>query len=261
MRGIFSAGVLDAFIDHGYRPFDVCFGVSAGSTNLAAWLSDQRGRNYTVLTDYSCRPQFIDATRFFRGGHWLDLDWLWEITIREIRLDLPRFDRQPIPLYVVATRIASGEAVYIRATAKNLESLLKASCSVPIAYRGFPILEGQRLTDGGVADSIPVAKAYAMGAREITVILSRPRGYRKNRSRAPWLLRRLLARHPRLAQAMINRRQAYNRAIDFIEHPPPGCRVRVIAPPRGFAVGRLTTDRSRLEAGYAMGLAAGRAVV
>ena len=130
MRGIFSTGVLDAFSDGGFRPFDVCYGVSAGSTNLAAWLAGQRGRNFKVITDYSCRPPFIDFRRFLLGGHWLDLDWLWDITIREIRLDLQRFARQPIPLYVVATRVADGQAGYIRARAENLETLLKASCAV-----------------------------------------------------------------------------------------------------------------------------------
>jgi predicted patatin/cPLA2 family phospholipase len=259
MRGIFSTGVLDAFSDADYRPFDVCFGVSAGSTNLAAWLAGQRGRNYTVITDHSCRPPFIDFKRFLMGGHWLDLDWLWAVTIREIRLDLARFERQAIPLYVVVTRVADGEAAYLKATAANLEALLKASCAVPIAYRDFPAIDGEPLTDGGVADSIPVIKAYAMGARDITVILSRSMGYRKTRFKAPWLLRRLLKRQPRLARAMIDRHRAYNRAIDFIEDPPPDCRIRVVAPPRGFAVGRVTTDRTRLDAGYAMGLAAGRA--
>jgi predicted patatin/cPLA2 family phospholipase len=261
MRGIFSTGVLDAFFDHQYRPFDVCLGVSAGSTNLAAWLAHQRGRNYKVITDYSCRPQFISFKRFLGGGHWLDLDWLWEITIREIRLDLQRFARQSIPLYVVTTKVADGQAAYIRATAENLEHLLKASCSVPIVYREFPVIDGERMTDGGVADSIPVVAAHRMGARDITVVLSRPNGYRKTTPKTPWLLRRMLSKTPQLAEAMINRAVTYNRTIDFIENPPPGCRIQVIAPPHDFAVGRMTTDSAKLRAGYAMGLEAAKSIL
>jgi predicted patatin/cPLA2 family phospholipase len=260
MRGIFSTGVLDAFYDHQYRPFDFCLGVSAGSTNLAAWLAYQRGRNYKVITDYSCRPQFISFKRFMLGRHWLDLDWLWEITIREVRLDLERFADQPIPLFVVTTKVADGQAAYIRATAQNLEHLLKASCSVPIVYRDFTVIDGEQMTDGGVADSIPVIKAYEMGARDITVILSRPDGYRKKRPRSPWLLRRILSKTPRLAEAMITRDMRYNRSIDFIENPPEGCRIRVIAPSNGFAVGRMTTDAAKLKAGYEMGLQAARSL-
>lgn len=260
MRGIFSTGVLDGFLDRHYRPFDFCLGVSAGSTNLAAWLARQRGRNHKVITDYSCRPQFISFKRFLMGGHWLDLDWLWDITIREIRLDLEAFAQQPIPLHVVTTRVADGQADYIRATAGNLEQLLKASCSVPIVYRDFTVLEGEPMTDGGVADAIPVIKAHEMGARDITAILSRPNGYRKTPPRSPWLLRRLLSKSPQLAEAMISRAQRYNRSIDFIENPPAGCRIRVVAPSDGFAVGRTTTDAAKLRAGYEMGLAAARSL-
>ncbi|WP_330961138.1 patatin-like phospholipase family protein [Photobacterium sp. 53610] len=256
MRGIFATGVLDGFLEKGYRPFDFCIGVSAGSTNLAAWLANQHGRNYRVITDYSCRPEFISLRRFVRGGHWLDLDWLWKITINEIRLDLDAFAAQPVPLYVVTTQVTTGEAVYTRATAGNLEQLLKASCSVPVAYRDFPELNGIAMTDGGVADSIPVMKAYEMGAREITVILSRPLGYRKKASKASWLVRRMLADTPHLAHVMMNRAESYNQAIDFIENPPADCKIRVIAPPAEFDVGRITTDKKRLDAGYQMGLAA-----
>lgn len=256
MRGIFAAGVLDGFIDRAYRPFDFCIGVSAGSTNLAAWLANQRGRSYKVITDYSCRPEFIDFRRFIRGGHWLDLDWLWEITIREINIDVEVMARQPIPLYVVTTSVESGEAEYIEATPDNLNQLLKASCSVPIAYRHFPKINNQPMTDGGVADSIPVIKAYEMGAREITVVLSRPLGYKKPPVRSKWLLRKLLSDFPVLAEAMINRAESYNRAIEFINNPPLDCDIKVIAPPDNFEVGRITTDPAKLDAGYQFGLEA-----
>lgn len=260
MRGIFATGVLDGFRDRQYRPFDFCMGVSVGSTNLAAWLAGQQGRNYKVITDYSCRPQFMSLGRFLFGGHWLDLDWLWDITIKEIRLDIAAFSRQTIPLYVAVTRVTTGEAVYIKATGDNLEQLLKASCALPIVYRDFPVLAGEQLADGGVADSIPVVKAYEMGAQKITVILSHPRGYRKTPPRMPWLVRRVLSKTPQLAQTMLRRAERYNRAIGFIEDPPPDCRIQVIAPPAHFAVGRMTKDRAKLDAGYAMGLEAARGI-
>ena len=256
MRGIFAAGVLDSFIDNNYSPFDFCIGVSAGSTNLAGWLANQRGRSYKVITDYSCRPAFIDFTRFIRGGHWLDLDWLWDITIREIKIDAEAMARQSIPLYVVTTEVGTGDAVYTRATPDNLHELLKASCSVPIAYRHFPRIDNEPMTDGGVADSIPVIKAYEMGARDITVVLSRPQGYKKSPVRNKWLMRKLLSDSPVLAEAMIKRAENYNRAIEFICEPPPDCNIRVIAPPAHFAVGRITTDPAKLDDGYRLGIEA-----
>ena len=257
MRGIFSAGVLDCFHDLHFNPFDACLGVSVGSTNLAAWLAGQRGRNYKVITDYSCRPEFISFRNFIRGGHWLDLDWLWPITIKEIRLDLKTFVNQPVPLYVVTTRVATGEAVYIEANGGNLEAVLKASCSVPLLYRGFPTLENEMMTDGGVADAIPVEKAYAMGAREITVILSHPWGYRKKMPKFFCLIRHSLKHYPELTAVMLKRAERYNRSLDFIASPPADCQVNLIAPPADFAVSRLTRDFDRLQQGYEQGLVAG----
>lgn len=256
MRGIFASGVLDRFIEQQYRPFDFCIGVSAGSTNLASWLSHQKQRNYRIITHYSCLPEFIDFGRFIRGGHWLELDWLWDILAKECYYDMAAFVQQPIPLFVVTTNINTGEAVYIKSTEDNLEQILKASCSVPIAYRDFPTYQGDPMTDGGIADSIPVIKAYEMGAKEITVVLSRPLGYRKKTPKIPWLITKTLKRHPKLADAMVNRATNYNQAIDFIMQPPADCKIHIIAPPDDFNVGRLTTDKAVLEAGYQMGITA-----
>ncbi|MGY3943968.1 patatin-like phospholipase family protein [Aeromonas tecta] len=259
MRGIFAAGVLDAFLAKGKTAFDHCIGVSAGAVNLAAYLAGQQGRNHRVITDYSCRPEFISLAKFLRGGHWLDLDWLWEITIREIRLDLAHFAESRVPLTVVTTRVSDGQAAYLRGSAEALEQQIKASCSVPLAYRDFVSIGGEAMTDGGVADSIPVRHAYEQGAREITVVLSRPLGYRKRAPRLPALHRHLLRRTPALAEASLVRHRSYNDAIDFIRQPPADCRIRVIVPPAGFRVGRMTTDRDRLEQGYQMGWQAGLA--
>ena len=252
MRGIFATGVLDAFIQANYQPFNQCYGVSAGATNIAAYLCAQYKRNHAVLTDYSCRPEFIDFIRFIKGGHLFDLDWLWQETIRDIRLDLDTFEKQASEFYIVTTNIQTGQAEYLKANATLLEEQLKASCALPIAYREFPVINNLQLTDGGVADSIPIRKAYEMGNKEITVILSQPLGYKKKPSKAPWFVKRLYKNTPALRRA-----ENYNQSIDFITNPPSDCKINIIAPPPNFAVGRTTKSFEKLSAGYEMGLNAG----
>ena len=88
LRGVFSTGLLDAFLEARFNPFDLFIGVSSGASNLAAYLAGMIGRNRNIYMDYSLRPDFISYPKFLRGGHLLDLDWLWDITIREVRLDL-----------------------------------------------------------------------------------------------------------------------------------------------------------------------------
>ncbi|MCZ4250025.1 patatin family protein [Pseudoalteromonas shioyasakiensis] len=257
MRGIFATGVLDAFIQANYQPFTQCYGVSAGATNIAAYLCAQYKRNHAVITDYSCRPEFIDFVRFIKGGHLFDLDWLWQETIRDIRLDLDTFEKQASEFYIVTTNIQTGQAEYLKANATHLEQQLKASCALPIAYREFPVIDNLQLTDGGVADSIPIRKAYEMGNKEITVILSQPLGYKKKPSKAPWFVKRLYKNTPALAEATLRRAENYNQSIDFITNPPSDCKINIIAPPPNFAVGRTTKSFEKLSAGYEMGLNAG----
>lgn len=257
MRGIFATGVLDAFIQANYQPFNQCYGVSAGATNIAAYLCAQYKRNHAVITDYSCRPEFIDFVRFIKGGHLFDLDWLWQETMRDIRLDLDTFEKQASEFYIVTTNIKTGQAEYLKASTTLLEEQLKASCALPIAYREFPVIDNLQLTDGGVADSIPIRKAYEMGNKEITVILSQPLGYKKKPSKAPWFVKRLYKNTPALAEATLRRAENYNQSIDFIANPPSDCKINIIAPPPDFAVGRTTKSFEKLSAGYEMGLNAG----
>src|SRR4051794_38376613 len=87
MRGIYAAGVLDAFLERGFHPFALAVGSSAGACNLASHLAAQHGRNRRCYATQMSRTEFIDARRFFRGGHWLDLDYLWDAFAREDPLD------------------------------------------------------------------------------------------------------------------------------------------------------------------------------
>lgn len=261
MRGIFAAGVLDEFLAQQYQPFTSYFGVSAGATNVAAYLCKQATRNYKVITDYSCRPEFINLPRFVKGGHLFDLDWLWQETVREIPLNTDEFSQSPHDFYIVATAIESGQAHYLQATGSEMVEQLKASCAIPIAYRDYPTINGIAMTDGGVADSIPVKKAYEMGASEITVILSQPLGYRKKDVKVAWLTKQLYKNTPALAQASLQRSKNYNSSIDFLHNAPPDCKINIIAPPAGFKVGRTTKNRAILDIGYQMGINEAKAYI
>ncbi|QEN09145.1 patatin family protein [Oceanispirochaeta crateris] len=261
MRGIFSAGVLDGFLQEDYNPYDFCIGVSAGATNLAAWLCGQQGRNYKVITDYSCRPEFISFRKYLLGGHAIDLDWLWEITIREITLDLHEFKKKKTDFYVGVTNAITGQAEYLVPEDQSLISIIKGSCALPGLYRDFPEYNGLIMSDGGVADPIPVLQAYNLGSRDITVILSRPAGYRKKKGVSASLSALMIPGKKELAKTMKNRWQIYNNAIDFLENPPADCRVNIITPPQNFEVNRLTKDAGKLDARYRMGLEAAQQVM
>ena len=257
MRGIFAAGVLDGFIEQNFFDFDFAIGVSAGSTNLVGYLCGQKGRSHKIITEFATNKRFIDMMRWLRGGHFCDVEWLWRQSYDEVWLDFEYYQAHNIPLYVVTTSILTGKAHYPILNAENMHQIFPASCAIPLAYRDYPKVDGEPMTDGGIADAIPVRKAYELGARDLTVVLSRPLGYRKKATRMTKLIKRLFKNQPALQEVMLRRSQDYNDALEFLEKPPIDCKVTVIAPPANFKVGRFTRDRKLLQQGYEAGLTLG----
>jgi predicted patatin/cPLA2 family phospholipase len=253
MRGIFSTGLLDGFLAAHFNPFDFYIGVSSGSTNIAAYLAAMIGRNRRVYTDFSLRPQFIDYARFFRGGHLIDLDWLWDITIREIRLDLQRIYSKKKPFIVVLTDIESGKACYKATSALDVEHVIKASSAVPLFYRNYPEVDGRPMTDGGVADAIPIGEAIRRGARRIMVLRSRHKGYLKSRGLSDCIMAWSVRHYPLLRREMKSRVHRYNDSVSLIRTPPKDISVVEICPPGDFRMSRFCRDFHTLEEGYAQG--------
>lgn len=255
LRGVFSTGILDGFLDANFNPFDFYIGVSSGASNLAAFLAEMRGRNGKIYMDYSLRPEFISVARFIHGGHLMDLDWLWDITIREIRLDLSAIYSKQKPFITVLTDIQTGHAIYKVTSAEDLEHVLKASSAMPVFYRGYPKVEGRPMTDGGITDAIPVEEAIRRGACRIMVIRSRKRDYTKRRGLSECFMRWYVRRHSLLRLAMVKRVEQYNNAVARIRTPPEGVSIVEICPPESFRVTRLCRDRHALQEGYEQGRA------
>ncbi|MCC5856124.1 MAG: patatin family protein [Idiomarina sp.] len=256
MRGIFAAGVLDLFITENIYPFTHAYGVSAGSTNCVGYLAGNHKRSYQIITDHARRDDFMSLRRYLKGGHFCDVSWLWHASLDELPLDILKYQQRGIPLTVVTTSVASGEPRYFVVEKDNMNDLFPASCAMPLVFRDFPPIENEPMTDGGLTDSIPVIKAYEDGARDITVIRSRPLSYNKDSVRFPSLLKPFFTEHPELFAAVTRRAEQYNRALAFIENPPEDCRIRVIAPPDPFPVSRFTQDLEALNAGYEQGILA-----
>jgi predicted patatin/cPLA2 family phospholipase len=262
MRGVFSAGVLNAFGTSGFDPFDLYIGVSAGACNLAAHLAQQHERNYHVTVNYSATARFIDPLRFISGGHYMDLDWLWDITIKECRLDLERIfsglSDKGKEYLVAATSLNSGLPLYLKPDRSNLEHYIKISSSLPVLYRNILYADSIPALDGGIADPIPVVEAYRRGANEITIIRSRPSGYIKEESSLSFLFPLIFRKYPGLAAAMQRRHRVYMEAVEFIKNPPAGVVVYEIAPPDGLNLGRATKNMDILNEAYNSGINSGR---
>src|SRR4051794_6064259 len=110
MRGIFSAGVLDGLMQLGLDDFDLAIGTSAGACNLASFVARQHGRNLRCYTDIMARRQLFSVRRALRGGHYMDLDWLWGALAAEDPLDEHAITAHRTELVAVATCARTAQA-------------------------------------------------------------------------------------------------------------------------------------------------------
>ncbi|MDM8159645.1 patatin family protein [Labilibaculum sp. K2S] len=261
MRGIFAAGVLDQFIEMEFNPFHSVLGVSAGAVNAATYLSRQRKRNFKMFTDYSLRPEYISWKKFLAGGHLMDLDWSWDITTRELPIDLDVLFANNPDFEIGVTMNSDGRSVFIKPDAESLSHVMKASCTVPLFYRNFLKIDGQIVSDGGVSAPIPIQRAVEKGAVKIMVIRSRPNSFRMKKGMESKLGRLLFRKHPGLVKALLNRPDNYNSSIDFIQNPPQNLQILDICPPENFKTKRFTQDYATLVTDYELGREMGRIAI
>ncbi len=258
MRGVFSAGVLHAFGREDFDPFQLYLGVSAGACNLASHLAGQNRRNFDIIERYTATPNCISMKKFLAGGHLVDLDWLWDITIKEYRLDLERiFSRKDKEYIVVVTSMVTGKPIYLKPDETTLEHYLKVSSSLPVVYRNILKVGSEPASDGGIADSIPVIEAHRRGARRILVVRTRKSNYVKKTGKMHRLHSWLFRKYPEFRKALLRRAENYMKSVEFIKNPPPGTEIMEISPPKGFRTGRLTTNIRVLEPDYMLGIEAG----
>jgi len=261
MRGVFAAGILDAFHEQKFDPFNLYIGVSAGACNLASHLAGQYKRNYRCYTDYMLRPEFISAGKYLRGGHFMDLDWFWDYVDKYDTLDRGSATSLGNKKFlVVTTDVETGEALYTEAESGILDDLLKGSSSVPVMYRNFVKIYGHSVTDGGVADSIPVQEAYRRGARKIMVIRSRPSDYVKSSFFESKILPMIFSSYPALKKALQMREKRYMESVEFLKNPPADAEIIEIAPVE-IRTGRTTRNRAIIENDYFQGHVRGYSVV
>ncbi|MGD0676488.1 MAG: patatin family protein [Polyangiaceae bacterium] len=258
MRGIFAAGVLDVFLEHRFRPFDLVLGVSVGASNVLSYLAGQHGRTRRCFLRQMSRPEFIDPWRMLRGGHWIDLDWLWEAIEREDPLDRAAAVASGIEYALVATCARTGQPRYLSPDADRMLDAIKASCAFPVLYRHAVRLDGNPYVDGGMSDPLPVREAYRRGARTIVVIRSRAARFVKKTRLTNHVGAWMMRREPGVALACRGAARAYGEGFAFLRAPPKDCDIIHVAPEEPLATSRTSRDRASLERDYALGRALSR---
>lgn len=253
MRGGYTAGVLDFFIDKGIE-FPYCIGVSAGACNALSYIAKQRKRYYHANTDYIADKRYMGIGNLIKTGYYLGNRFIFDdITYKLVPLDIEGFEREVKEFVVVTTDCETGKACYhsVKKVSENVK-LIEASSSLPLIS---PIVEenGQKLLDGGIADSIPFERAFSDGCDKLVVILTQHGGYRKGKNKALPLIKALYRKYPKMVEAMKNRALCYNASLDRLSELEREGKAFVIRPKEPVKVGRMERSAEKITELYETG--------
>lgn len=252
MRAIYTAGVLDVFMENNLWP-DGLIGVSAGAIHGSVYLSNQPGRTIRYYKKYCRHWRFMSFRSLLLTGNLVGEKFCYrDLPERLDPYDYDTFTKSKVAYYAVCTDLETGKAVYRRCTDFRKEmDFLRASASMPFVSK--PVQgDDQFLLDGGVADSIPLKAFQEMGYRRNIVVLTQPKGYRKS-PQNPKLARLFYRKYPAFVQALLNRHTVYNESVRQVEEAEKRGEVFLLRPSRDLGIGRIEKDPARLEAQYQLG--------
>lgn len=261
MRGVFTSGVLDAFMKHDLY-FRYVVAVSAGACNGVSYMSHQIRRariaNINMLGQYD----YIGLKHLVTQGSIFDRKLLYEDFPKKlVPFDWETYTKSGAEFEVVTTNCLTGRAEYLSEykIPQRLNDIIMASSALPFVSSIVEV-DGVPMLDGGIVDSIPIMRSVEKGHDFNIVITTRNFGYR-SKGRDIKLPSLIYDDYPRLRVALSHRVEAYNEQLDLLERMERWGDVVVIRPERPMEVGRVTRDTDKLERLYEEGFRLGEAFV
>lgn len=253
MRGLYTAGVLDVMIEHGFMP-DVICGTSAGVTFGVNLPSAQKGRVLRYNMKYTGRWDYVSYWSLLTSGNVVNTRFAYDKLPRVLDpFDNEAFKRSGVEFYATATNLLTGKPEYFRLDDPDAQmDYIRASASLPFLSRKVYI-DSIPYLDGGISDNIPLDKCLSCGCDKVIVVLTHPRE-ECHSSNLDTLARLFYPRMKNLIDVCSKRSENYDRRIAQIEKLEEQGKIIVIRPTRLVEVGRLEMDTSRLKALHSLGV-------
>lgn len=260
MRGVFTCGVLDYFMDNDIR-FPYAVGVSAGACNGLSFMSRQRGRAKYSNIDLLEKYKYIGIKHYIKKRNIMDFDLLFhEFPDNIIPYDYEAYFTSPDRFEMVTSNCLTGRAVYFeeKQSKERVIDIAKASSSLPMLCP-ITYVDDIPMLDGGICDSIPVERSIQQGYQKNVVVLTRNKGYRKESKdiKVPSFVYR---KYPAMRQALSNRNSLYNAQLDLVDKLEVEGKIFVIRPLTPITVDRIEKDVDKLTALYEEGYECGKTI-
>lgn len=255
MKGVYTSGVLDFFLDKELE-FSSVYGVSAGACSMASFLSKQRGRAFDVTVDYLDTGNYCSLKSLLTTGDLFNVDMCYHMIPDYLNpYDHDTFEKYEGKAYSVVTNIVTGRPEYMRMRDMRKDIVkLRASASLPLVSRNV-MIDGVPYLDGGISDAIPLQKSVLDGNQKNVVIMTKEEGYVRKPTQNVGIFKARYWKYPKVAELMAERHINYNRQLEYIEGQVQQGRAFVIRPKKISEVGRIEKDYDKLKALYEEGYA------
>ena len=253
MKGVYTAGVLDFFLEKGIE-FSSVYGVSAGACHMCSYLSKQKERALDISIDYLDNKKYCSAYSLLTTGDLFNVNTAYNLIPEYLNpYDHDTFAKYAGRAYAVVTNIVTGKPEYLRIKDARKDIVaVRASASLPLVSRNVKI--GDKLyLDGGISDAVPIKKSILDGNRKNVVVLTKEEGYVRQPSKHLEVLKLRYLQYPKVYELMKNRHIAYNDTMAYLEKQQENGQAFVIRPREKSEVGRIEKDAEKLKALYAEG--------
>lgn len=257
MRGMYTAGVLDVFLENNIK-VDSVVGVSAGALFGVNYLSEQKGRVIRYNKRFNGDKNYMGLRPLLREGNIVSTKYAYdEVPHRLDPFDDDTYKKSGVPFYAVVTDIETGNPEYIQinSTFDQLD-VLRASGSMPFVSQPVEIDE-KRYLDGGISDSIPFKWLSKQGCDKLIVILTRDMDYRK-KPMSPALVKLYGKKYPKIAERLLERHTLYNRSVEELKKWEADGRAFIIRPSKPIEISRIEKNPDKLQAVYDLGIVDGK---
>ncbi len=254
MRGLFTAGVTDVFLDRGLFCENV-IGTSAGALMGYSYVAGLTGRGAYINIKYCPDWRYLSLKSFVRTGNAFGRELFFDLILNRFDpFDYEAFDESPMRLVAVSSDIDTGEANYheLRDSHEGIPYIM-ASSSIPIISETVEV-DGLRLLDGGACDSIPVEYSKRTGAKKHIVVCTQDDTYRKAPNKLMPLLRMRYPHCPAYLERLQNRHVEYNRTRRAVERMHEEGEVFLIRPDRPVEVASMESSQAKLLDLYEQGV-------
>ena len=257
MRGLFSAGVLDALLELKELSVNGIVGVSSGALFGVNYVSKQKERAVRYNKKYADDKRYMGLYSWITTGNAVNKDFaFYELPCKLDVFDNEAFKKAETDFYVVMTNVESGkpEYVLIEDAFAQME-YLRATSALPFASKIIEI-NGKKYLDGGISDSIPIDFCESLGYDKIIAVLTRPEGTYKE-DKLGFLYKLVYRKYPNLVKSLLNMATDYEKVLAKIKDLENKGKIFVVRPPEVLKIGRLEKNRDKIQKVYDTGLNTG----